>query len=225
MNGNNPSPYALQNFNPTATAGAPAPQASTMPIPGPAPMAAPYHQPGSMMNQQSSPMMNHQPGHMMNQQPGPMMNQQSGPIMNQRSGPMMSQQPGTKMNQQPSPMINQQSGPMMGQPQGPMMKPPMQMGGPQFPYPGQVYPVPFSITADVTQCSEPNIASCPTCHFVGMTRVERRFATGHTVTGILLMCTFYLIVPGILILLLFRDYEHFCSRCNNPIGRKKAFCY
>ena len=137
-------------------------------------------------------------------------------------------------------MSYQQPGPMTGQPQQimkphgpPHQMPPMQMGPPQpqmgmpqFPYPPQVHPysVPGAFSADVTRSTEPIMACCPTCHFIGTTRIERKYTCGQITTGIIMILLLVFIIPGILILVLCRDYEHHCTRCNGVIGTTKAFC-
>lgn len=81
---------------------------------------------------------------------------------------------------------------------------------------------PYTISkapVDITKCKEPNVALCPSCNFVGMTRVEKKFSTCQIVLGILFICSAYMIIPGILILIFAFDYEHCCSRCNCIIGR------
>lgn len=100
-----------------------------------------------------------------------------------------------------------------------------QMGANQFINPPQMYPYCASpFLADINACTESSMASCQTCHFFGMTRVERRFSTCQFLTGFFCIFSGIFIIPGILILILARDYEHTCTRCQSCVGKKKAFC-
>ena len=112
--------------------------------------------------------------------------------------------------------------------QGP---PPPQVYAPGQPGPApltfapQMYPYNAdSLTTDITQCKEPKLARCKSCNFIVMTRVEKKVSICQLIIVILMFCSIYLIVSGIFVLIFCSDYEHFCTRCQSSIGRKKGCC-
>lgn len=91
--------------------------------------------------------------------------------------------------------------------------------------PPQVYPsnmAPFVF--DITKCRDPNVARCPSCNHTAMTRVEKIFSACQIISGVVLICSVFMIVPGVIILAMASDYEHFCTRCNSSIGINKNCC-
>lgn len=98
------------------------------------------------------------------------------------------------------------------------------MGGPHS-FSPQIYPYTMiPAVFDITKCKDPNVACCPSCNHIAMTRVEKKFSTCQIILGVILICSVVMIVPGILILALSSDYEHFCTRCKRSIGKNKTFC-
>ena len=95
----------------------------------------------------------------------------------------------------------------------------------------QAYPftyyAPYTLTlpiTDVTKFSHPTFTSCPSCKSLGLTRVEKRVSVCQVISAILMICSGYLIILGIVVLIFFHDVEHFCAKCNRRIGTKKACC-
>ena len=123
--------------------------------------------------------------------------------------PLMNQQ----MMDKPPQMMNQQHMSHM------TMTPPHSALAPQM-YPYKMY----NLTTDITQCQEPNFARCKFCNFIGMTRVEKKYSTCQLIVGILMICSMYLLIPGICVLIFWSDYEHFCTRCQSSVGKKKGCC-
>ncbi len=86
---------------------------------------------------------------------------------------------------------------------------------------------PYTVTlpiTDVSKYSHSTFTRCPDCNALGLTRVEKKFSTCQVITGIILICSGYLVIFGILTLIFAMDYDHFCARCNRRIGRKRTFC-
>jgi len=125
----------------------------------------------------------------------------------------------------PVPMINQQ---MINKPPHTMNQQHtshMKMTTPQSAFAPQLYPYNAdSLATDITQCKEPKLARCKSCNFIVMTRVEKKVSICQLIIVILMFCSIYLIVPSICVLIFCSDYEHFCTRCQSSIGRKKGCC-
>lgn len=102
------------------------------------------------------------------------------------------------------------------------MQPPVVQAYPYFQ--PQTYTVSLPIT-DVSKHSHSTFTRCPACNSLGLSRTEKLFSISQVLLAILCICTGYLVIVGILILIFGMDYEHFCAKCNCRIGRKKTFCW
>lgn len=97
--------------------------------------------------------------------------------------------------------------------------------GPDHPQPGFApVPVHFMAGGDVSSCTESTLTTCPNCKLFGMTRIERSFGVCQLICGILMICSLYLMLFGILVLVLAKNYDHYCARCNFKIGTKESCC-
>ena len=99
-----------------------------------------------------------------------------------------------------------------------------QISGPQYYPPHQMYPYTLTPVYDITKFKDPNIAQCPLCGFIGMTRVEKKYSCCQVVSGISMIFTVALFIPGVIILVAAYDYQHYCTRCNVRLGTYKTFC-